>query len=150
MIIRGSDDGTKMVYRSVNNEEVQQILNEIVYLTESVSTVADRKYGRKIYSDLKIAGFNEIQVHPIAVSPYSHKDSEKANKASQCYRGSFSWREEIFNPIEEDSKERREELKKLKERMKTETDKMENILKAGGCWYMELDFLGWGFYQDEE
>lgn len=151
MIIRGSDDGTKMVFRPENNGADQQIIDEIVYLTtEPIKTVSDRKYGRKIYSDLCRAGFYEIQVHPIANSPAAHEDKDKRQKALQYYHGSFSWRKEIFEPREGDNKSRKAELAKLKERMKAETDKMENILTAGGCWYMELDFLGWGFYQGEE
>ncbi len=145
LVIRGSDDGTKMFYHSVAQEEDHNLISDIVELTTSLPRMADRYYGRKIYSDLKNADLSDITVQPITCS--TSGDGVSETEINSAFKISFGWRSDAFKPDKNDSTEVQNDMKKKEDRM----NKM--VLRLKGCvtsgWYMETDFLGYGFKKSD-
>lgn len=145
LIIRGSDDGSKMIYQRGMDEENANLINEIISLTNSLPTMADRYYGRKIYFDLEFAGLTGIKVIPITTASSMVSDDKRRDFLIDSYDSSFSWRQYIFDPVPGDSPERKEELAALKEEMCKKLERIKQMLYTSGCWYSVTEYFGYGF-----
>jgi 2-polyprenyl-3-methyl-5-hydroxy-6-metoxy-1,4-benzoquinol methylase len=142
LIIRGSDDATKMFYNASATEDDNGLIEKIVtMLTTNLPGMADRFYGRKIYSDLKMAGLSDITVHPITCSTGGPDINESWLLGT--FGVSFSWRPDAFKPTPQDSEERISELNEYAEKMREMVDRLRRHVNTG--WYLETDFLGYGY-----
>jgi|GEM_PF-1413399 len=83
VILRGSDDGTKLAY-----PDEQQLVRNIMLMTQEVEGASDRENGRKLYTQLKKVGFDQIQLL------YDIKDTvnKSLDERMSLYQGSFSYR----------------------------------------------------------
>lgn len=144
-IIRGSDDGTKILYQKGAKEDNNDLIPDIVKLTTSLKTVADRFYGRKIYSDLKVAELEDITVMPITTASSMYADDNEKNKfLHNEYRSSFLWRKDIFVPRKENTKAEIADIEQKGREMNEKIDRI-NLLFTQGCWYSSTDYFGYGF-----
>lgn len=83
IILRGSDDGSKLAY-----PDEQGLVRNILTMTQEVAGSSDRENGRKLYTQLKKAGFGRIQLL------YDVKDTvnKSLEERLSLYQGSFSYR----------------------------------------------------------
>ncbi|MOA04322.1 hypothetical protein D3C78_1238700 [compost metagenome] len=83
MILRGADDGSKLAY-----PDEQGLVQNILSMTQEVEGASDRENGRKLYTQLKKAGFGRIQLL------YDVKDTvnKTIEERLSLYQGSFSYR----------------------------------------------------------
>ncbi len=143
LIIRGSDDGTKVIHRGEKEEDIVQ---KIVALTVEMPTIAERFYGRMIDADLRTLGLERVTVQPITVATSMICDQEQANNlANEFYKNSFEWRKYIFEPKVGDSPAMISKLATQKEKMEELLEELRTRLLAKSYWYMETDFFGYGF-----
>lgn len=141
LIIRGSDDGTKLLY---DNEDGNRLINSIVDLTIQMPTIADRFYGRKISAELLSNGFVGVVVKPITLAT-SRCPNMAQYEWVNFYRSSFDWRRKIFDPNENDSPRRIAELLGQRKEMESLLEELETKMLQQHDWYMETDFFGYGF-----
>lgn len=140
-IIRGSDDATKILYDGQNSHNP---IEDIVKLTNKMPTIADRFYGRKIYSELKCNSFEGVVVRPVTSSTSMCPAMEQPD-CNAYYSSSFEWRRNIFEPLEHDSDRRRAELETQKNEMEDLLEDLRTKMLFQNNWYMETDFFGYGF-----
>ncbi|MFC7678916.1 class I SAM-dependent methyltransferase [Paenibacillus sp. GCM10028914] len=83
IILRGADDGSKLAY-----PDEQCLVQNILSMTQEVEGASDRENGRKLYIQLKKAGFGRIQLL------YDVKDTvnKTIEERLSLYQGSFSYR----------------------------------------------------------
>ena len=144
LIIRGSDDATKLLYNPSSKEDANKIVTDIISLTNEMPTIADRQYGRKIFSQLQDLGLSDVRVFPICESN-SMVDAGGQNHAmSSFYKMSFAWREEIFEPLPGDPEEKRRDLSEKSQKMKGLLERLHTVMRPG-AWFMQIDFFGYGF-----
>lgn len=145
LIIRGSDDEAKMFYNPSAPEEDNRLIEETVnILTTNLPCMADRYYGRKIYSDLIMAGLDRVTVVPVTCSTAGPNVSGKI--LNKTFEVSFNWRTEELEPKESDSEERKKELLASNEEINDIVERLRQYVSGG--WYLETDFFGYGFKTD--
>jgi SAM-dependent methyltransferase len=83
LLLRGSDDGSKLAY-----PDDQNLVKSILFMTMEIEGVSDRENGRKLAHQLKKSGFNEIDMH------YEIKDTNRLSveERSALFQESFSYR----------------------------------------------------------
>lgn len=83
LILRGSDDGAKLAY-----PDEQHLVKNILFMTQEVEGASDRENGRKMYTQLKKAGFGRIQLL------YDVRDTlnKTIEERLALFQGSFSYR----------------------------------------------------------
>jgi SAM-dependent methyltransferase len=83
VVLRGSDDGSKLAY-----PDERRLVQQLIESTLSQPRVSDRENGRKMYSQLRKAGFSQISMH---VQP---KDTSGLNleQRRNMFLESFSYR----------------------------------------------------------
>ncbi len=133
IIVRGSDDGSKLAYGDDNTME------EIINLTMEVENVSDRFNGRKIYNFLCCSGFSKVKMYSFAHDTSSLDCDQKI----LLFNESFSYR---INYVRRHYEADPENIEK-----KSRFDKMEELLARleekfydSNFWYCEYDYIGVG------
>lgn len=131
LIIRGSDDGSKMAYND------DGLMKKIIELTLKVPNVSDRYNGRKIFSLLKKAGYEHITMHSYMrdISSLDDEEREQLFNESFSYRVNYVRRE--FESAPYDS-EKKKDLYKMEEMLA----RFQERFYDSTFWYCEYDYIG--------
>lgn len=127
-IIRGSDDQTKIA----GSDEDNKLVREIMDFTSSVSGMADRRNGSKIYGWLYGAGFKDVKIYS------NMRDTSRMDPDERLdlFEESFSWRLELY----EEGIQKTNRYRKLK----TALDKLQIRFTNPSFWYCGYDYIGVG------
>jgi len=87
IIVRGSDDGSKLAY-----PDEEELVRTILNLSSSVKGYSDRQNGRKIYTQLRQSGYRKLKMFFDTKSTASMTLDEKKDFFDMC----MSWR---VNPL---------------------------------------------------
>lgn len=130
VVLRGSDDGSKVCYPH------EDLMNKIINMTYSVPGVSDRKNGRKLYSQVKNAYFKDIQTFSFSkdTSGFELEEREKLFEESFSYRINYFKKQLSDNPDSSICKRNYEEMRDMLEEFK-------NYFLDPGFWYCEYDYI---------
>jgi SAM-dependent methyltransferase len=134
IILRGSDDGSKLDYPDRDG-----LMDQIIKNTMATPGVSDRINGRKIYSQLVDSGFDDVHMF-ISTRDLSNCDFDQRELV---YTESFSWRTNYAKRLWEknpDDPEARERY----EWMKMALSEFEDVFFGRDFWYAESDYVGVG------
>ena len=131
IILRGSDDGSKLCYPH------SDLLQQIVDLTTKAKKVSDRYNGRKIYFQLQSSGFKDVKMFSFMrdVSGYDYEQRDA------LFKESFSYRIDYFSKMLENEPES-EQIKQQYHTMRDLLDDFENAFFEQNLWYCEYDYVG--------
>ena len=136
IILRGSDDGSKLCYPKSN------LLDSILKKTTEAEGVSDRQNGRKIFSQLKNAGFLDIKIfscmRDTSCIPY--------DSLNELFQESFSYRVNYFQKAIEMNPEDKK-AKEDYEWMKNALEEFENLFYRSDFWYCQYYYVGIGHKQ---
>ena len=131
IILRGSDDGSKLCYPNF------ELMQKIIALTASATKVSDRFNGRKIYSQLLGSGFKDIQMlsrmRDIAQFDFEGREA--------LFNESFSYRINYFSRMldaDPSSKKAQNEYNAMKNYL----EEFESLFFEQNFWYCEYDYVG--------
>ena len=131
IIIRGSDDGSKLAYND------NGLMKEIIALTTKISNVSDRFNGRKIYTQLLMAGYRNVSMfsymRDLSLMDYDER--------AALFNESFSYRiNYVRRPYENDpaNTQKKEDFNKMEELLV----KFEERFYDQSFWYCEYDYIG--------
>ncbi len=130
IIVRGSDDGSKLAYND------NGLMKKIIDLTLAVSDVSDRYNGRKIFSQLKKAGFTEVNIFSYMrdISSLDFDERENLFNESFSYRINYVRREYESDP---DSLQKRNNFLGMEELLA----KFQERFYDTTFWYCEYDYI---------
>ncbi len=128
IIVRESDDGTKMAYGSCGQDYLEKILT----MTTALRKVADRHMGRKLCNLLKGADFKDVKIYTFMRDTSSMGYTERMD----LYQESFGWRLSAVQGENNPSSLTVNEMKN-------------NLMKLKTCfegspvefWYCEYDYI---------
>ena len=133
IIIRGSDDGTKVSYGD------NGLIDKIIKKSYGLSGMSDRNNGRKLYSWLTHLGLSDIRVHSKATNTSDMTYDDKQG----LYKVSFSWRINYF---------RKQVEMNESEKTKADFDEMDDYLtklltcfRSNDFWYSVISYVCVGF-----
>lgn len=129
MIIRSSDDGTKIA----GEENDAKLIKRIIRATYAIEGVADRHSGRKIYGWLLKSGFRSDEIDMYSFM----RDTSRMDYDDRMllYYESFDWRLRCFDKVlESDSQKYVEMHSDLKE--------LEQRFPDPAFWYCEYEYIG--------
>ena len=131
IILRGSDDGSKLCYPRY------ELMQKIIEMTTSAQGVSDRFNGRKIYTQLSNAGFKKIRIFSSMkdLSCFNYDDRELLFNESFAYRINYFYKQVEKEP---DSPEAKKRLNQMKEYL----EEFENLFYESNFWYCEYDYIG--------
>jgi len=131
IILRGSDDGSKLCYP---HEELMEL---IIQKTLSIQGVSDRLNGRKIYSQLMDTGYDDVQIFTFMrdLSGVDYDQREDVFNASFSYRLDYFKKEMEKDPGSIIAKNEYEWMKKALEMF-------EDVFFEKSFWYAEYDYVG--------
>ena len=131
IIVRSSDDGSKLPYNDDGN------LQKIIQLTTSVVGISDRFNGRKIFGYLSNSGYRDIQIKSYM------KDTSLLSIEEQMrlFEESFSYRLRYFKRMHEDEPDNREYQSNLFE-MEELIGNFKARFTTPNFWYCEYDYVG--------
>lgn len=132
IIIRGSDDGTKMAY-----PDEHDYLNKIIKKTLSAKGISDRLHGRKIFDWLNQSGFKNIHIHSFLKDTSNLSYDERED----LFKESFSYRVNYFRKLWEQDPSNMEKFRDFDE-METLLALFENEFMKENFWYGEYDYIG--------
>lgn len=132
IVIRGSDDGTKIAYPDNNN-----LLNKILTKTLQVNGISDRLNGRKIFDWLTQSGFCNVKIHSF-MRDTSHMDLDERDN---LFRESFSYRINYFKKQLESDLSNTDYFAAFDE-MEVLLAEFENEFMKEQFWYGEYDYVG--------
>lgn len=127
LILRGSDDGSKLAY-----PDEQNLVRHIIHMTQEVDGASDRENGRKLYHQLWKAGFRQIKMR------YEVKDTagKSMEERYALFQGSFSYRINNFR--------KRHLQDPNNKRFREEYDWMKDALEE-----LEMEFANDSFFYQE-
>lgn len=130
IIIRGSDDGSKLAYND------DGLMKKIIDLTLKVPFVSDRYNGRKIYSQLKKTGYNNVKLYSYMrdLSSLDYDDRELLFYESFSYRINYVKKEYELDP---DNLQKREAFYTMEELLA----KLQERFYDSTFWYCEYDYI---------
>ena len=131
IIVRGSDDGSKMAYHDKN------LVAKIIKLYNSAEGISDRLNGRKIYSQLYDAGFENIKMF------FEVKETATLTPAQKqvVFEQSFSYRKNIFKTLASENP-KVEIHKQNLAKMERYLSALEQQFQNPKFWYSELQMVG--------
>lgn len=131
IILRGSDDGSKLCYPKY------ELMESIIEMTAQVSGVSDRFNGRKIYSQLLNSGFSDIKMFSTMkdLSQFDFDDRSLLFQESFAYRVNYFYKAVEADPEDETAKRNLLQMQKY-------LDEFENLFFEKGFWYCEYDYAG--------
>jgi len=102
LVARSIDDGCKLFYSSNHLNSLNEAFNKLMQLSKYEG---DRNHGRKLYYQLKLSGFNEIQMH------YQIKDTigMSGQDKAKTFKESLAWRAEPIKSLLENRTELKDE-----------------------------------------
>lgn len=133
IIVRGSDDGSKLCYPH------SEVMDDIIRKTMELGGTSDRLNGRKLYTQLVDAGFHDVRVFSdmkdLSMIDFDDRDD--------LFKESFSYRINFFE------KRRDEEPDNPKaqadyEWMKDALERFETQFFERSFWYCEYDYVAVG------
>lgn len=130
VIVRGSDDGSKLAYND------NGLMKNIIELTLSVPDVSDRYNGRKIFSQLKKSGFADVDVFSYMrdISSLDFEERENLFNESFSYRINYVKREYEADPH---STQKRNNFLDMEELLA----KFQERFYDSTFWYCEYDYI---------
>ena len=133
IIVRGSDDGSKMAYHDKN------LVAKIIKLYNSADGISDRLNGRKIYSQLYMAGFESIKMF------FEVKETAALLPAQKqvVFDQSFSYRTNIFKTLAEEHPNNQLHTQNLA-KMEKYLCELQALFQNPKFWYAELQMVGVG------
>ncbi len=133
IIVRGSDDGSKLAFP----EKSGALMSEIIDRTARITGVSDRFNGRKIYNLLYRSGFKDISIHSFMRDTSKLEYDERARLFSESfsYRINYIRREYDANPS---NRQIRADFNRMEELLAM----FEEHFYDPGFWYCEYDYIG--------
>lgn len=131
IIIRGSDDGSKLCYPHF------ELMKAIIDKTMSAKGVSDRENGRKIYTQLFDSGYKDI----VMLSEVRDLSKLEYDDRLLLFQESFSYRINYFKkalditPYDRDAAENHQW-------MEDALEEFENHFFKKDFWYCEYDYIG--------
>ena len=134
IILRGSDDGTKLAY-----PDPRMLMKTIIDKTLACPNTSDRLNGRKLYNWLSEAGFSDISIFSFM------RDTSQMNmdEREDLFRESFSYRVNYFRKDWEAHPGDSDKFHAFDE-METLLAMFENEFMKESFWYAEYDYIGVG------
>lgn len=132
IIVRGSDDGTKMAY-----PDEQRLMQKIIEKTLQANRVSDRLHGRKIYDWLTQSGYHDVKMYSF-MRDTSRLDMDERE---DLFRESFSYRVNYFRKQWEENPSDNRLFQEFDE-METLLALFENTFMKENFWYAEYDYIG--------
>ncbi len=131
IILRGSDDGSKLCYPN------SELMQKIISLTVTANKVSDRFNGRKIYSQLLGSGFKDAKMFSRMrdISGYDFEQREA------LFSESFSYRINYFSKMLDNNPSSAKAQKEY-DAMKSYLEDFENNFFEQNFWYCEYDYVG--------
>lgn len=131
IIVRGSDDGSKMAYHDKN------LVQKIIRLYNKADGISDRFNGRKIYTQLFDAGFENIKMF------FEVKETATLSPAQKqvVFDQSFSYRTNIFKTLASENP-KVEIHKQNLAKMERYLADLEKQFQNPKFWYCELQMVG--------
>lgn len=133
IILRGSDDGSKLCYPGT------ELMESIIKKSLSLKGASDRFNGRKLFAQLSNAGYRDVKMFSFMTDlsqfPFDERES--------LFEESFSYRIDNFkraldaNP---DGEKEKEDYEWMKEAL----EEFENMFFKTDFWYCEYDYVGIG------
>lgn len=134
ILLRGSDDGTKIAY-----PDEQNLVATLIRMTQDIQGASDRENGRKLYSQLWESGFRDIRV--------LHQVNDTAGRSPEereaLFQQSFSYRKNNFKKRLEqhpNDPQFREEYEWVRDAL----EELEMKFANEGFYYMELATIAIG------
>ena len=131
IIIRGSDDGGKLCYPE--SEVLSDILTKY---DEIVKGVTDRHNGRKLYSQLTEAGYENVTL--------TYQVADTCNKTRQereyFYKVGFGFRVARLQELAENNKDNRKVQQEVKELLE-KIERMKTLFASPNFWYCNVSYI---------
>ena len=132
VVVRGSDDGSKLAYGD------NGLVERVIRLTMEVPHVSDRYNGRKIYSQLSKAGYTGVSVYS-----YMRDTSRMDSEAREClFKESFSYRSNYTKRYYEEDPTKLSREQKMREMEEMLEQLEERFYDTSTFWYCEYDYIG--------
>ena len=130
IIVRGSDDGSKMCYPGT------ALMEWIIDKSMSVRGVSDRMNGRKLFGQLTEAGYGNIRI----LSNMRDTSALDEDERAELFKESFAYRIDYFEKeCERNPSDIR--LRNECEDMRTALQQLERRFNERGFWYCEHDYV---------
>lgn len=135
IVLRGSDDGSKVFY-----PDKDDVIKKTIELSHTVKGISDRKNGRKLYHQLWKAGFRTIKMFHLTSDTAGLSADERRN----IFVESMSWRKDPFerylklNPDDDDTRENYNWILGA-------LDEMEEVFESEDFYYSEQDTISIGY-----
>ncbi len=133
IIIRGSDDGTKISYGD------DGLINQIIQASYQLDGMSDRNNGRKLFSWLVDAGYSNVKVHTQVTDTSNMTFEEKQG----LFQVSFGYRIQYFKRQLEMHNDD-ESFKEFKN-MENMLTKLESVFARNDFWYSLNRYVCLGF-----
>lgn len=133
IIIRGSDDGSKISYGD------DGLIAKIVEASYKVPGISDRTNGRKLFTWLVDTGFKDVRVHSQVTdtSDMSFEEKQGLYNVSFAYRINYFKKQLILN----DSEESLKDFNKMEEML----TKLQSVFARNDFWYALNSYVCVGF-----
>lgn len=130
IILRGSDDGSKIAYGD------DGLVEKVIQMHLSADGISDRLNGRKLYSQLITSGYKNIHVYL-----YTKNTSEMyISQKEDLFNESFSYRKNYFQYAVDKDPYNIDKINDL-DTMKYALELLENKFLSEAFWYCESDFI---------
>ncbi len=131
IMLRGSDDGSKLCYPKGD------LMESIIQKTMEAKGVSDRFNGRKIFTQLTDAGFRDVKMFSYMrdLSQLSYDSIE------DLFQESFAYRKNYFKRAVEEDPDDLEARRNL-EWMEWALEEFEDQFFQKSFWYCEYDYVG--------
>ena len=135
IVIRGSDDGSKVFY-----PDKDDLIKNVIELSYTAKGIEDRKNGRKLYHQLWKAGFRNIKMFHLTSDTAGLSPDERRN----IFIESMSWRKDPFESYlksHPDDYDTREKYNWMLDAL----DEMEEVFESEDFYYSEQDTISIGY-----
>ncbi|MBR6045557.1 MAG: methyltransferase domain-containing protein [Ruminococcus sp.] len=130
IVVRGSDDGSKLCYPHY------ELMEQIIEKGMTVKNCADRRNGSKLFHQMINSGFSDVRVFSCMTETSGMSFEEK----QQLFSESFAYRSDAYRMILEKDPES-ETAKKDYEWITNALEEFENYFYECGFWYCEYDYM---------
>lgn len=131
IILRGSDDGSKLCYPE------SELMESIIRKTMQATGVSDRQNGRKIYTQLFDSGFRDIRIF----SEMRDLSRLEYDDRRQLFQESFSYRINYFKKVLDAHPDDRTAIEDHRW-MEDALEAFEDQFFQRNFWYCEYDYVG--------
>lgn len=131
IMIRGSDDGSKLCYPQ------SDLMEEIIHKTMQATGVSDRINGRKIFSQLFDSGYRNIRIF----SDMRDLSQLEYDSRALLFQESFSYRINYFKKALDADPDNRQAIADY-QWMENALEMFEDQFFQKNFWYCEYDYIG--------